>query len=111
MQRPEYRAADARSRNRDALNAEIDRYTVKRASGEWIDAFNDAGVPCGPIYSIDQVYADPQVVRLGIAHKVRKKDRHLPMARQPVSLSPNPSKLEAPPPDLLQHTDAILIEI
>src|SRR6266700_3618245 len=78
MQRPEYRAADARSRNRDALNAEIDRYTVKRTSGEWIDAFNEAGVPCGPIYSIDQVYADPQVVRLGIAQKVRKKDRTLP---------------------------------
>ncbi len=110
MQRPEYRAADARSRNRDALNAEIDRYTVKRTSGEWIDAFNDAGVPCGPIYSIDQVYADPQVVRLGIAQKVRKKDRTLPMARQPVSLSRTPSRLVAPPPDLGEHTDAILGE-
>src|SRR6267154_181075 len=110
VQRPEYRAADVRSRNRDALNAEIDRYTVKRTSGEWIDAFNDAGVPCGPIYSIDQVYADPQVVRLGIAQKVRKKDRTLPMARQPVSLSRTPSRLVAPPPDLGEHTDAILGE-
>jgi formyl-CoA transferase len=110
MQRPEYRAADARSRNRDALNAEIDRYTVKRRSSEWIDAFNQEGVPCGPIYSIDQVYADPQVAYLGIAQKVRKKGRTLPMARQPVSLSRTPSRLVAPPPDLGEHTDAILKE-
>ena len=67
LQRPEYQTAAARSKNRDALNAEIERYTVKRTSAEWIERLNKAGVPCGPIYSIDQVYADPQVEHLGMA--------------------------------------------
>ena len=39
----------------------------RRRSAEWIEIFNKAGVPCGPIYNIDQVFADPQVKHLGIA--------------------------------------------
>ncbi len=110
MRRPEYQTAAARSQNRDALNAEIDRYTAKRTSADWVGRFNKAGVPCGPIYSIDQVYADPQVEHLGLAQRVKKKDRTLRMAGQPVSLSRTPSKLVAPPPDLGEHTDAVLKE-
>src|SRR5712691_10695716 len=110
MRRPEYQTAAARSQNRDALNAEIDRYTAKRTSADWVARFNKAGVPCGPIYSIDQVYADPQVEHLGLAQSVKKKDRTLRMAGQPVSLSRTPSKLVAPPPDLGEHTDAVLKE-
>jgi crotonobetainyl-CoA:carnitine CoA-transferase CaiB-like acyl-CoA transferase len=110
MRRPEYQTAAARSQNRDALNAEIDRYTAKRTSADWVERFNKAGVPCGPIYSIDQVYADPQVEHLGMAQSVKKKDRTLRMAGQPVSLSRTPSKLVAPPPDLGEHTDAVLKE-
>jgi crotonobetainyl-CoA:carnitine CoA-transferase CaiB-like acyl-CoA transferase len=110
MQRPEYQTAAARSQNRDQINAEIDRYTVKRTSADWVERFNKAGVPCGPIYSIDQVYADPQVEHLKLAQSVKKKGRTLRMAGQPMSLSRTPSKLAAPPPDLGEHTDAVLKE-
>ena len=68
-------SAKARSKNRKALNAEIDTYTQHKSSADWIDIFNKAGVPCGPIYSIDQVFADPQVKHLGIAQSVKKKDK------------------------------------
>src|ERR1700686_3456325 len=61
MQRPEYASAQTRSKNRDALNAELDRYLAARTSAEWVERLNAAGVPCGPIYAIDQVFADPQV--------------------------------------------------
>jgi crotonobetainyl-CoA:carnitine CoA-transferase CaiB-like acyl-CoA transferase len=110
--RPEYQTAEERSKHRDALNADIERYTVKRTSAEWIELLNKAGVPCGPIYSIDQVYADPQVVHLGMAQpvKTKAKGKRLRMARQPVSLSRTPSKLAAPPPGLGEHTDSVLRE-
>jgi crotonobetainyl-CoA:carnitine CoA-transferase CaiB-like acyl-CoA transferase len=111
MRRPEYQTAAERSKNRDALNADIESYTVKRSSAEWIELLNKAGVPCGPIYSIDQVYADPQVEHLGMAQKVKTKDKsNLRMAGQPVSLSRSPSRLVAPPPGLGEHTDAVLKE-
>src|SRR5580692_1997480 len=53
LQRPEYASAQARSKNRDALNAELDRYLAARSSTDWVDKLNAAGVPCGPIYAID----------------------------------------------------------
>ncbi len=110
-QRPEYQTAAERSKNRDALNADMERYTVKRKSAEWIELLNKAGVPCGPIYSIDQVYADPQVAHLGMAQPVKRKGKPpLRMARQPVSLSRTPSRFAAPPPELGEHTDAVLKE-
>ena len=108
---PDYRTAGARSKNRDALNAEIEGYLQGRTSAEWVEHFNKAGVPCGPIYSIDQVFADPQVRHLGIAQSVAGKGkRALRLVGQPVSLSRTPSRLKAPPPQLGQHTDAVLKE-
>jgi crotonobetainyl-CoA:carnitine CoA-transferase CaiB-like acyl-CoA transferase len=109
--RPQYQTAEGRSKHRDALNAEIERYTLKRTSAEWIELLNAAGVPSGPIYSIDQVYGDPHVVHLGMAQPVRRKTKSaLHMARQPMSLSRTPSRLAAPPPDIGEHTGAVLKE-
>jgi crotonobetainyl-CoA:carnitine CoA-transferase CaiB-like acyl-CoA transferase len=89
----------------------MEKYTVRRTSAEWIELLNKAGVPCGPIYTIDQVYADPQVEHLGLAQPVKTTNKSaLRMARQPVSLSRTPSRLAAPPPELGEHTDAVLKE-
>lgn len=111
LQNPDYQTAKARSQNRKALNAEIETYTVKKRSAEWIEILNKAGVPCGPIYSIDQVFADPQVKHLGIAQSVSKKDgSSLTVVGQPVELSRTPSAIVAPPPELGEHTDEVLAE-
>jgi formyl-CoA transferase len=109
-QRPEYRTAADRSKNRDALNAEIERYTIKRTSTEWIDLLNKAGVPCGPIYAIDEMFADPQVKHLGMAQTVKRKDKKLTMVAQPMSLSRTPSALCVPSPGVGEHTAEVLKE-
>jgi formyl-CoA transferase len=111
LARPEYATGPNRSKNRDALNAEINALTEKRPTAEWVERFNEAGVPCGPIYSIDQMFADPQVRHVGIAQPVKTRDKTpLTLVGQPVSLSRTPSKLVAPPPGRGQHTDAVLKE-
>jgi len=110
LENPDYATAAGRSEHRDALNAEIDRHTAKRASADWVERLNEAGVPCGPIYSIDQAFADPQVEHLGIAQPVRKNGKAMELVRQPFALSRTPSRLVAWPPEIGQHTDTVLKE-
>ena len=111
MERPEYKTAEARSKNRDALSPEIDHYLAAATSAEWVERLNKAGVPSGPIYSIDQVFADPQVQHLGIVQSVTMKDKSkMRLLGQPVGLSRTPSRLAVRPPDLGEHTNAILKE-
>ena len=55
---PAYATGPDRSKNRKALNAEINKLTEKKPTEYWVNELNAAGVPCGPIYSIDQVFAD-----------------------------------------------------
>ena len=111
MERPEYSTAEARSKNRDALSPEIDKYLAAATSAEWVERLNKAGVPSGPIYAIDQVFADPQVRHLGIVQSVTMKDKSkMRLLGQPVGLSRTPSRLATRPPDLGEHTNAILKE-
>ena len=111
MQNPDYQTAAARSKNRDALNAAIDTYLTGRTSAEWVDLLNEAGVPCGPIYAIDQMFGDPQVDHLGMAQSVTRKDKSkMKLVAQPVTLSRTPSRFAARPPALGEHTDKVLKE-
>ena len=67
---PDYATDKARSTNRRALIAEVEAVTRGKTSMDWIDQLNRAGVPCGPIYSIDQVFADPQMQHLRLTLKI-----------------------------------------
>jgi crotonobetainyl-CoA:carnitine CoA-transferase CaiB-like acyl-CoA transferase len=108
---PAYATGPDRSKNRKALNAEINKLTEKKPTEYWVKEFNAAGVPCGPIYSIDQVFADEQVKHLGMAADVpNPENRDLKLVAQPVKLSRTPSKMAAPPPEFGEHTEEILAE-
>ena len=77
----------------------------------WVKEFNAAGVPCGPIYSIDQVFADAQVQHLGMAqHVPNDENRHIQLVGQPVTLSRTPSKMAARPPEFGEQTEQVLAE-
>ena len=93
---PDYTTAAQRSDNRDALHAELERRLQAQDTAHWIELLNQAGVPCGPIYSIDQAFADPQVQHLGIAQKVGD----VAYLGQPVTLSRTPSQVISHPPAL-----------
>jgi len=108
---PRFATGPLRSKNRDALNAEIARVLEGGSSQSWIDRLNEAGVPCGHIYEIDQVFADEQVRHLGMARSVAKGNgATLTVVGQPVALSRTPSAIVAPPPEKGQHNDEVLAE-
>ncbi|MDB5812093.1 MAG: frc 3 [Betaproteobacteria bacterium] len=98
-----------RSKNRAALNKAIETKTTQRTSAEWVELLNKAGVPCGPIYSIDQMFADPQVKHIGIAQSVEHPTLgHMELVGQGVNLGNKPVKLRTPTPERGQHNDEIL---
>jgi formyl-CoA transferase len=110
MDRPEYATASARLKNRDALNGELETYLAGRSSAEWVERLNQAGVPCGPIHTIDKVFADPQVKHLGIVREIATERGTLRVVGQPVSLGRTPSQMVAPPPGRGEHTTEVLRE-
>ncbi|MFZ2649795.1 MAG: CaiB/BaiF CoA-transferase family protein [Burkholderiaceae bacterium] len=104
---PDYANAAQRSANRDALHAELEQHMQARDTAAWVELLNQAGVPSGPIYSIDQAFADPQVQHLGIVDKLGD----VAYLGQAVSLSRTPSHVVAHPPAQGEHTAAVLGEL
>src|ERR1700719_1747237 len=70
IEHKEYATDKLRSKNRAAMNKELAEITRHKSSSEWIDILNQAGVPCGPIYKMDEVFADEQVKHLKMAAPV-----------------------------------------
>jgi len=106
---PDYATGELRSDNRDALNAEIEAVTVTKTSAEWIDILEAAGVPCGPIYLIDQMFADPQVQHVGMEHPVEHPDLgSMNLVGQAVRMNRYEPKTGMATPNRGQHTDEVL---
>jgi len=111
LTRAEFEGAANRAKNREALNAELNTALSARKSEEWITALNAAGVPCGPIYSMDQVFADAQVQHIQAAAKVKHPVLgEIQLVNQAVGLSRTPATLASATPGLGQHTDEVLAE-
>jgi crotonobetainyl-CoA:carnitine CoA-transferase CaiB-like acyl-CoA transferase len=98
-----------RVKNRNELIAMICGITVSRATGDWIAAMEAAGVPCGPINNLDQVFEDPQVqsrnVRIEMSHPLAK---HVALVANPIRMSESPVQYRQSPPTLGQHTGEVL---
>jgi len=108
---PQFRNAEDRAQNRKALNEVMTRSLATKSSAEWVEIFNKAGVPCGPIYRMDQVFADPQVKHMQAAAEVaHPRLGKLRLINQPVKLSRTPAKLATATPERGEHTDEVLRE-
>ena len=110
---PDYSTAAARSKNRKALNGLVVEAVRKHPTAYWVAAMDKAGVPCGPINTIDKVFADPQVKHLRIATPIdHPKYGPQTVVGQPIHLSkyPQPEKLKHTP-EPGEHTDEVLASL
>ncbi len=109
---PDFCNAELRSENRDQLNALISEVTITQSSEAWIDAFGEAGVPSGPIYTIDKTFDDPQVKHLDMSSTVSTPVMgDISLINQPVVLDRTPSSIKVAPPERGDATDEILMEL
>jgi formyl-CoA transferase len=105
---PRFADSRARAANRDALAEEIRAITRTRSSAHWIEVLNAGGVPCGPVYRMDEVFADPQVQGLGLAQPVdHPRLGRLTLVGQAIEIADAAPRLEAAP-DHGAHTEAVL---
>jgi formyl-CoA transferase len=109
---PRFRTMADRSHNRAAMNAALDRVLARKPSAEWIEVLNAAGVPCGPILNVREVFENEQVVHLGLARPVAHRTKgEIRVQAPPVTLSRTPASIRLPAPEPGQHTDEILGEL
>jgi len=109
---PEFLTNAHRFERRGAINAEIERVTRTRSIAHWVEVLNAAGVPCGQVLDIGQVFDDPQVVhqqmRLRIDHP---EHGPLDVLGFPIKFTDDPCRVHRLPPALGADTEAILAEL
>jgi crotonobetainyl-CoA:carnitine CoA-transferase CaiB-like acyl-CoA transferase len=102
----------ARVAHRDALIPLLEPLLRQRTTHAWVEALESAGVPCGPINRLNDVFEDPQVrhraMRIDLPHPSAGS---VPLVASPIRLSASPLEYAAPPPLLGQHTNEILQEL
>jgi len=112
LDHPDFNTAERRAKNRKALNEEMTRSLKTKSSAEWVDIFNKGGVPCGPIYRMDEVFADPQVKHMQIRAEVaHPRLGRIGLINQPIKLSRTPAKLATATPERGEHTEEVLQEL
>src|SRR3954447_11258899 len=102
-----FRTNRDRTRNRDELRPLLEEQLTRRKAEEWFDLLLEAGVPCGPINTIDDGFAAAERFGLDPVVEVGEGDRALPTTRQPIRFSSTPVDYALPPPELDEHGDEL----
>ena len=109
---PRFADNNARIDNRDALRTTLDAAFLTRDAQEWLDEFRRAGLPCGPINTIPEVFAHPQAASRALVADVEHSSAgRVRFPGFPYKFSQTPASVRMPPPMLGQHTEEILAEI
>jgi formyl-CoA transferase len=112
LEREDFKTEQLRAKNRKVLNEEINRTTSTRTSADWVASLNEAGVPSGPIYTMDQVFADPQVQHIKAAASVHHPVLgDIRIVNQAVGLSRTPASMATATPEQGEHTVEVLGEL
>jgi crotonobetainyl-CoA:carnitine CoA-transferase CaiB-like acyl-CoA transferase len=111
-EKPEWKTRQGRSQDRAAINAAIAEVTRTKPAAHWIALFEDAGIPCGPIYTIDQVFADPQVKHLGMARKMHSPTvGETEVVASAINISGFSKDIRTPTPEAGASTEEVLRDL
>ena len=106
---PRFRTNPDRVRNREILVPRVAEIVRERSSGDWVHALTEAGVPCGLVNDLSQVFEDPQAVHRGLQIEIpHPAGVPCPTVASPMRFSATPVAYEIPPPLLGQHTREVL---
>ncbi len=109
---PRFARGSARLKNRAAMDEILEAALAMKPATEWVEILNAAGVACGPIYRLDEVFADAQVVESGLVHELNHRvwGLHKVMGL-PLHLHRTPARVRTPAPLPGAHTREILAEL
>ena len=106
---PEWEKNAARVSGRDELEAEIEQTMRTKTRAEWAEIVSGAGVPCGPVRTIEELCADPQIHhREMVVEMEHARTGVLKVMGNPMKLSDTPGEIRMPPPLLGEHTEEVL---
>ncbi len=109
---PKFATNAKRVENREEIVKVISDIIITKNGEEWLKILTDAGVPCGPIYTMDKIFTDPQVLHRQMLKKLdHPKAGKVKVTGVPIKLSDTPGEVETAPPILGQHTQEILTEL
>lgn len=109
LENPDYASVPKRFENKEALHETINNRTRAKPGAEWIEILNEAGIPCGPIYTVDKTFADPQVKGLNMSPEVDHPEMGpIKIVGQAVKLTRTPQKMRNATPEVGEHTEEIL---
>lgn len=108
---PSYNAPALRAANRPALYAELNRLFARKRAAEWLELLGAAGVPSGPIYSMDEVFGNPQVQALGMVQRVQNGPHEDRLLRGPLSVDGVHTPIRLHPPALGEHSVEVLQDL
>jgi crotonobetainyl-CoA:carnitine CoA-transferase CaiB-like acyl-CoA transferase len=109
---PRFATNEARVARREELTGLLAQIFLGRTVSDWIDALEKAKVPCGPIHTVEQVFADPQAIARGLVVSMRHEEAGaINLVASPLRLSGTPPEYRLPPPLLGEHTEEILKDV
>jgi crotonobetainyl-CoA:carnitine CoA-transferase CaiB-like acyl-CoA transferase len=109
---PLYATQSARVANRTRINAVVGGKLVGNTTSHWVEVLNKAGVPCGPVNSVAEVFEDPQVLAQEMVMDVDHPGHGIVrMLGFPIKFSGSPCRVRRPAPGLGEHSEAVLTEL
>ena len=109
MTDPRFATNPDRVKHRDELTQILNTFFKKKTAQEWLFLIEKAGVPCGPVLQLSEVFTDPQVLHRKMVEEIEHPSAgHIKVVGTPLKLSSTPASIRTPPPILGEHTTIIL---